>query len=107
MFFGPSGMRVEIQIGTAEMHKVAEAGVASHWMYKSSEGDTKDVQLKTHQWLQSLLEIQSESGDALEFLEHIKVDLFPDEVYGFLPKGKTFALPKGPSRTDFRTLRPP
>ncbi|HLX25053.1 MAG TPA: bifunctional (p)ppGpp synthetase/guanosine-3',5'-bis(diphosphate) 3'-pyrophosphohydrolase, partial [Usitatibacter sp.] len=99
--FGPFGMPIEIQIRTQEMHKVAEAGVASHWMYKSAEGDTKDVQLKTHQWLQSLLEIQSESGDALEFLEHIKVDLFPDDVYVFSPKGKIFALPKGATPIDF------
>ena len=99
--FGPFGMPIEIQIRTREMHQVAEAGVASHWMYKSTEGDTKDVQLKTHQWLQSLLEIQSESGDALEFLEHIKVDLFPDETYVFSPKGKIFALPKGATTIDF------
>jgi len=99
--FGPFGMPIEIQIRTLDMHKVAEAGVASHWMYKSLEGDTRDVQLKTTQWLQSLLEIQSESGDALEFLEHIKVDLFPDEVYVFSPKGKIFALPKGATAIDF------
>ncbi|HUJ00386.1 MAG TPA: bifunctional (p)ppGpp synthetase/guanosine-3',5'-bis(diphosphate) 3'-pyrophosphohydrolase [Usitatibacter sp.] len=99
--FGPFGMPIEIQIRTQDMHKVAEAGVASHWIYKTAEGDTKDVQLKTHQWLQSLLEIQSESGDALEFLEHIKVDLFPDEVYVFSPKGKIFALPKGATPIDF------
>ncbi len=99
--FGPFGMPVEIQIRTLEMHKVAEAGVASHWMYKTVEDDAKDVQLKTHQWLQSLLEIQSESGDALEFLEHIKVDLFPDDVYVFSPKGKIFALPKGATPIDF------
>jgi guanosine-3',5'-bis(diphosphate) 3'-pyrophosphohydrolase len=99
--FGPFGMPVEIQIRTNDMHKVAEAGVASHWMYKSFEGDDKDVQLKTTQWLQSLLEIQSESGDALEFLEHIKVDLFPDEVYVFSPKGKILALPKGATPIDF------
>ncbi len=99
--FGPFGMPIEIQIRTTEMHKVAEAGVASHWIYKSAEGETKDVQLKSHQWLQSLLEIQSESGDALEFLEHIKVDLFPDEVYVFSPKGKIFALPKGATPIDF------
>ncbi|HEY2628812.1 MAG TPA: bifunctional (p)ppGpp synthetase/guanosine-3',5'-bis(diphosphate) 3'-pyrophosphohydrolase [Usitatibacter sp.] len=99
--FGPFGMPLEIQIRTQEMHKVAEAGVASHWMYKVSDGDAKDVQLKTHQWLQSLLEIQSESGDALEFLEHIKVDLFPDDVYVFSPKGKIFALPKGATPIDF------
>src|SRR4051812_6991017 len=99
--FGPFGMPIEIQIRTNDMHKVAEAGVASHWIYKSVEGETKEVQLKTHQWLQSLLEIQSESGDALEFLEHIKVDLFPDEVYVFSPKGKIFALPKGATPIDF------
>jgi GTP pyrophosphokinase len=98
--FGPFGMPIEIQIRTADMHKVAEAGVASHWIYKTAE-EAKDVQLKTHQWLQSLLEIQSESGDALEFLEHIKVDLFPDEVYVFSPKGKIFALPKGATTIDF------
>jgi GTP diphosphokinase / guanosine-3',5'-bis(diphosphate) 3'-diphosphatase len=99
--FGPFGMPVEIQIRTQDMHKVAEAGVASHWMYKSAESQAKDVQLKSHHWLQSLLEIQSESGDALEFLEHIKVDLFPDEVYVFSPKGKIFALPKGATAIDF------
>ncbi|HUL96007.1 MAG TPA: bifunctional (p)ppGpp synthetase/guanosine-3',5'-bis(diphosphate) 3'-pyrophosphohydrolase [Usitatibacter sp.] len=99
--FGPFGMPIEIQIRTLDMHKVAEAGVASHWIYKTTESDSKDVQLKTHQWLQSLLEIQSESGDALEFLEHIKVDLFPDEVYVFSPKGKIFALPKGATPIDF------
>src|SRR6185436_4984171 len=100
--FGPFGMPVEIQIRTLDMHKVAEAGVASHWIYKTIEDhEGREVQLKTHQWLQSLLEIQSESGDALDFLEHIKVDLFPDEVYVFSPKGKIFALPKGATPIDF------
>src|SRR2546421_3765553 len=99
--FGPFGMPIEIQIRTTDMHRIAEAGVASHWMYKSAEGEARDVEINTHQWLQSLLEIQSESGDALEFLEHIKVDLFPDEVYVFSPKGKIFALPKGATPIDF------
>jgi GTP pyrophosphokinase len=99
--FGPFGMPVEVQIRTPEMHKVAEAGVASHWLYKSAEGGGRDLQMKTHQWLQSLLEIQSESGDALEFLEHIKVDLFPEEVYVFSPKGKIFSLPRGATPIDF------
>jgi GTP diphosphokinase / guanosine-3',5'-bis(diphosphate) 3'-diphosphatase len=99
--FGPYGMPVELQIRTQDMHKIAESGIASHWMYKASPSDLKEVQLKTHQWLQSLLEIQSESGDALEFLEHIKVDLFPDEVYVFSPKGKIFSLPKGATPIDF------
>jgi GTP pyrophosphokinase len=99
--FGPYGTPVEIQIRTHDMHRIAEAGVASHWMYKSSGETLNDVQAKTHQWLQSLLEIQSESGDSVEFLEHIKVDLFPDEVYVFTPKGKIMSLPRGATAVDF------
>ena len=99
--FGPFGTPIEIQIRTHEMHKIAEAGVASHWLYKSSDTPLSDVQQKTHQWLQSLLEIQTESGDAVEFLEHLKVDLFPDEVYVFTPKGNIKSLPKGSTPVDF------
>ena len=99
--FGPFGTPIEVQIRTIDMHKIAEAGVASHWLYKSSDTSMNEVQQKTHQWLQSLLEIQSESGDAVEFLEHIKVDLFPDEVYVFTPKGKIFSLPRGATAVDF------
>ncbi len=99
--FGPFGTPIEIQIRTHEMHKIAEAGVASHWLYKSSDTPLSDVQQKTHQWLQSLLEIQTESGDAVEFLEHLKVDLFPDEVYVFTPKGMIKSLPKGSTPVDF------
>jgi len=99
--FGPFGTPVEIQIRTRDMHRVAEAGVASHWLYKSSDASLNELQHKTHNWLQSLLDIQSESGDAAEFLEHIKVDLFPDEVYVFTPKGKIMALPRGATAVDF------
>ena len=99
--FGPFGTPVEIQIRTRDMHRVAEAGVASHWLYKNSDAGLNEVQHKTHSWLQSLLDIQSESGDAAEFLEHIKVDLFPDEVYVFTPKGKIMALPRGATAVDF------
>ena len=99
--FGPFGTPIEIQIRSADMHKIAEAGVASHWLYKSGDAGINEVQQKTHKWLQSLLEIQSESGDATEFLEHIKVDLFPDEVYVFTPKGKIMALPRGATSVDF------
>jgi GTP pyrophosphokinase len=99
--FGPYGTPIELQIRTGDMHKIAEAGVASHWLYKTLDGTTSDVQQKTHQWLQSLLEIQSGTGDALEFLEHIKVDLFPDAVYVFSPKGKIYSLPKGATPIDF------
>lgn len=99
--FGPFGTPIEIQIRTHDMHRIAEAGVASHWLYKSSDTPLSDVQQKTHQWLQSLLEYQSESGDAVEFLEHIKVDLFPDAVYVFTPKGNIKSLPKGATPVDF------
>jgi GTP pyrophosphokinase len=99
--FGPFGTPVEIQIRSQDMHKIAEAGVASHWLYKSGDASISEMQQKTHQWLQSLLEIQSESGDAAEFLEHIKVDLFPDEVYVFTPKGRIMALPRGATAVDF------
>jgi GTP pyrophosphokinase len=99
--FGPFGSPIEIQIRTAEMHKIAEAGVASHWLYKSSNSSLSELQQKTHQWLQSLLEMQSESGDSVEFLEHLKVDLFPDEVYVFTPKGKIMSLPRDATAVDF------
>ena len=99
--FGPFGTPLEVQIRTAEMHKIAEAGVASHWLYKGSDTSLSDLQKKTHQWLHSLLQMQSESGDSVEFLEHLKVDLFPDEVYVFTPKGQIMALPRGATAVDF------
>ena len=83
------------------MHKIAEAGVASHWLYKENDAQINELHMKTHQWLQSLLEMQSESGDSIEFLEHLKVDLFPDEVYVFTPKGKILSLPHGSTCVDF------
>jgi GTP pyrophosphokinase len=99
--FGPFGSPIETQIRTQEMHKIAEAGVASHWLYKDADTSLSDLQKKTHQWLQSLLEMQSESGDSVEFLEHLKVDLFPDEVYVFTPKGKIMSMPRGATAVDF------
>jgi len=99
--FGPFGMPIEVQIRTMDMHRIAEAGVASHWLYKSSDATLSELQKKTHQWLQSLLELQADAGDAVEFLEHLKVDLFPDEVYVFTPKGKIMTLPRGSTAVDF------
>ncbi len=99
--FGPFGSPLEVQIRTQEMHKIAEAGVASHWLYKSSDASLNELQKKTHQWLQSLLEIQSGSGTSTEFLEHLKVDLFPDAVYVFTPKGRILSLPRGATAVDF------
>ncbi|MDE2600242.1 MAG: bifunctional (p)ppGpp synthetase/guanosine-3',5'-bis(diphosphate) 3'-pyrophosphohydrolase [Rhodocyclaceae bacterium] len=97
---GPYGTPVEMQIRTRQMHHVAEAGVASHWLYKD-DGDSSEIHQKTHKWLQSLLEIQSSSVDSAEFLEHVKVDLFPGEVYCFTPKGKILVLPRGATAVDF------
>jgi GTP pyrophosphokinase len=99
--FGPFGTPIEIQIRSQDMHNIADAGVAAHWLYKTTDAHFTAMQQQTHQWLQRLLEIQSESADSLEFLEHLKVDLFPDEVYVFTPKGKILALPKGATAVDF------
>src|SRR6266705_2838469 len=99
--FGPFGTPLEAQVRTHDMHRVAEAGVAAHWLYKTGQFDIAEAQQQTHRWLESLLEIQSESGDSKEFLEHIKGDLFPDEIYVFTPKGKIMALPRGATAVDF------
>ena len=99
--FGPFGTPIEVQIRSREMHNIADAGVAAHWLYKTTDAHLTELQQQTHQWLQRLLDIQSESTDSLEFLEHFKVDLFPDEVYVFTPKGKIMALPKGATAVDF------
>jgi guanosine-3',5'-bis(diphosphate) 3'-pyrophosphohydrolase len=99
--WGPYGTPIEVQIRTPEMHRIADAGVASHWLYKSTDADLNDLHMKTHQWLQSLLETLSDSADSLEFLEHLKVDLFPGEVYVFTPQGKILALPKDSTAVDF------
>ena len=97
---GPYGTPVEFQFRTRDMHHVAEEGVASHWLYKGADLTLNDLQKRTHQWLQSLLDIQSQTGDSGEFLEHVKVDLFPDAVYVFTPRGKIISLPRG-SPVDF------
>jgi GTP diphosphokinase / guanosine-3',5'-bis(diphosphate) 3'-diphosphatase len=100
--FGPFGTPLEAQIRTHDMHRIAEAGVAAHWLYKSGDKlDLAEAQRETHRWLQSLLDIQSESRDSKEFLENIKGDLFPEEIYVFTPKGKIMALPRGATAVDF------
>jgi guanosine-3',5'-bis(diphosphate) 3'-pyrophosphohydrolase len=98
---GPYGVPVEVQVRTEQMHRLAESGVASHWLYKDETDQLSDLQKQTHRWLQSLLEIQNQSGDPREFLEHVKVDLFPDEVYVFTPKGRILSLPRGATTVDF------
>ena len=98
---GPFGMPVEFQIRTQDMHQVAEEGVAAHWAYKEGDDDLTEMQTRAHQWLQSLIDIQNKSGDSQEFLEHVKIDLFPDAVYVFTPKGQIRALPRGATVLDF------
>jgi GTP pyrophosphokinase len=98
---GPYGTPVEFQIRTQEMHRTAESGVAAHWLYKNSDANMSDMQQRTHAWLQSLLDIQQQTGDSAEFLEHVKVDLFPDSVYVFTPKSKIIAMPRGATPIDF------
>ncbi len=103
----PLGTAVEFQIRTEAMHAVAEKGIAAHWFYKTgSKGDAKgnaatDAQRFSTLWLQSLLDIQVETNDSAEFLEHIKVDLYPDAVYVFTPRSKILALPRGATTVDF------
>jgi GTP pyrophosphokinase len=98
---GPYGTPVEFQIRTQDMHRTAESGVAAHWLYKTGDQNMSDLQQRTHAWLQSLLDIQQQTGDSAEFLEHVKVDLFPDSVYVFTPKSKIIALPRGATPLDF------
>ena len=100
VLFGPNGLPIEIQIRTREMHRVAEEGIAAHWQYKSTGGGalTPDA---AADWLRNLLEVQKDSGNSMEFLEHVKIDLFPDEVYVFTPRGQIFVLPKGATVIDF------
>ncbi len=98
---GPFGTPVEFQIRTHEMQRVAQAGVASHWLYKAEKESFTDLQKRTHEWLQSLLDIQRQTGDSLEFIEHVKVDLFPDAVYVFTPRGQIRAMPRGATIIDF------
>ncbi|MDP2809422.1 MAG: bifunctional (p)ppGpp synthetase/guanosine-3',5'-bis(diphosphate) 3'-pyrophosphohydrolase [Rhodocyclaceae bacterium] len=97
---GPYGTPAEIQIRTAQMHHVAETGVASHWLYKDEQA-LNELQQTTHKWLQSLIDLQSASNDSSEFLEHVKVDLFPGEVYVFTPRGKILSLLRGATPVDF------
>jgi GTP diphosphokinase / guanosine-3',5'-bis(diphosphate) 3'-diphosphatase len=96
----PLGTAVEFQIRTGPMHAVAEKGIAAHWLYKDDK-DVTEAQRLGAMWLQSLIDIQDETHDATEFLEHVKIDLFPDAVYVFTPKSKILALPRGATPVDF------
>ena len=98
---GPSGINIEFQMRTDEMHVVAEAGVAAHWLYKAQDAHGSAAERLGTKWLQSLLDIQNETRDAAEFWDHVKVDLFPDAVYVFTPKSQIMALPRGATVVDF------
>ena len=98
--FGPKGLPLEVQIRTREMDRVAESGVASHWIYKAEEKSDATPQRRAREWLSNLAELQ-QTGTSEEFLESVKVDLFPDKIYVFTPKGDIMPLPKGATTVDF------
>jgi GTP pyrophosphokinase len=98
--FGPKGLPLEVQIRTRDMDRVAESGVASHWIYKADEKSDATPQRRAREWLSNLAELQ-QSGTSEEFLESVKVDLFPDKIYVFTPKGDIMPLPKGATTVDF------
>ena len=101
VLFGPGGAPIEVQIRTEDMDIVAERGVAAHWIYKSDSSPANNAQMRAREWLQGLVDTQRQAGSSIEFLENVKVDLFPDEVYLFTPKGKILALPRNACAIDF------
>lgn len=101
ILMGPYGVPIEIQIRTHEMHRMSESGIAAHWLYKSDDDKTKKFQDRANEWLRDLLEIQKSAGDSLEFIDNLKVDLFPQEVFVFTPQGAIIKLPRGATIIDF------
>ena len=101
ILFGPEGMPIEIQIRTEEMDTYAENGIAAHWIYKTQDEQLDLAEVKINHWLKTLIEMQQNSGNSQEFIESVKIDLFPDEVYVFTPKGKILELPGGATPIDF------
>ncbi|QIT53939.1 bifunctional GTP diphosphokinase/guanosine-3',5'-bis pyrophosphate 3'-pyrophosphohydrolase [Aquisalimonas sp. 2447] len=99
--WGPKGIQIEVQIRTTEMHRVAEMGVAAHWMYKVGEAAQNTAQSRAREWVKDLLEMQRNAGNPLEFIENVKIDLFPDEVYVFTPQGDIMEMPRGATLVDF------
>ncbi len=101
ILMGPYGVPIEIQIRTHEMHRMAESGIAAHWLYKSGESSGEHVRAQATEWLRDLLEIQKTAGNSLEFIDNLKVDLFPQEVFVFTPQGNIIKLPRGATIVDF------
>lgn len=102
VLIGMHGLPIEVQIRTREMDVVAESGIASHWLYKSDD-DIKPPAgaVRAREWIKNILELQQQTGNSLEFIEHVKIDLFPDEVYIFTPTGEIIELPAGATPVDF------
>ena len=101
VLFGPYGVPIEVQIRTREMNEVAEVGIAAHWLYKSGDGEVAtSAHKRAREWLRGVLDMQRQAGNSEEFLETVKTDLFPDEVYVFTPKGDIMELPKGATAVD-------
>ena len=102
VLFGPGGVPIELQIRTEDMHIMAEVGVAAHWRYKAGgEGEGGHAQQRAREWLRKLLDMQRRAGNPVEFLESVKIDLFPDEIYVFTPRGEIIELPRGATAVDF------
>lgn len=101
VLFGPYGVPLEIQIRTVEMEQIAENGIASHWLYKTKAKGVTNAQLQAQEWIKNVLQIQHSTASSLEFIENVKIDLFPEEIYVFTPKGKIIKLPKGATPVDF------
>jgi GTP diphosphokinase / guanosine-3',5'-bis(diphosphate) 3'-diphosphatase len=99
--FGPYGLPIEIQIRTTQMDRMACTGIAAHWLYKSKDIDVNQSTIRAQRWVRNLLELQQRSGNSIEFIENVKVDLFPDEVYVFTPKGDIKEMPGGATALDF------
>jgi guanosine-3',5'-bis(diphosphate) 3'-pyrophosphohydrolase len=99
--FGLHGVPIEIQIRTEEMEAMANNGIAAHWLYKSSDDISANAHTRARQWVNGLLEMQQNAGNSLEFIENVKIDLFPDEIYVFTPKGRIMELPAGSTAVDF------
>ena len=99
--FGMHGVPIEIQIRTEEMEGMANNGIAAHWLYKSNEDLPNNPHVRAREWVNGLLDMQKNAGNSLEFIENVKIDLFPDEIYLFTPKGTIFELPAGSTAVDF------
>ncbi|GAB3283974.1 bifunctional GTP diphosphokinase/guanosine-3',5'-bis pyrophosphate 3'-pyrophosphohydrolase [Parahaliea aestuarii] len=101
VLMGMHGVPIEIQIRTLEMEEMANNGIAAHWLYKSEGQSANASHARAREWVQGLLEMQQRAGNSLEFIESVKIDLFPDEIYVFTPKGGILELPRGATAVDF------